>query len=73
MRYENGDLVEQSSGISANPVMLDDVIAQLGALTGTPEFESYGKQIEEITKSSARFTVTEFTPHCSRDKSRRFY
>ena len=41
------------AGKSTDPTLtLDDVIAQLGTLTGDPEFEKYGSFVEEITKKS---------------------
>jgi hypothetical protein len=54
VRYEAGALVEKD-GHASGCVTLDDVIAQLGSLTGLPEFERYGQFVEEITKKLRPF------------------
>lgn len=52
--YHDGKLVDGAQDDVAT-VMLDDVIAQLGGLTGDPEYEKYGQFVEEITKKLRPF------------------
>lgn len=54
VRYSDGNLVDGPDG-SVATVTLDNVIAELGALTGDPEFEKYGQFVEEITKKLRPF------------------
>lgn len=54
IQYLAGNLV-QTTAHTPFLVTLDDVIAALGALTSQLEFESYGPQIEEITKKLRPF------------------
>jgi hypothetical protein len=54
VRYQEGELV-QGEGVGAPCLTLDDVIAQLGTLTGDPEFEKYGPFVEELTKKLRPF------------------
>ena len=54
IRYIDGKLVESES--SHEPlVTLDDVMAQLGALTGIAEFEKYGQAIDEVSRKLRPF------------------
>ena len=54
VRYQAGELV-QGESTAAPTLTLDDVIAQLGTLTGDPEFEKYGAFVEELTKKLRPF------------------
>jgi hypothetical protein len=54
IRYRDGKLVEEKT--NDLPVMtLDDVIAALGTLTGQPEFEKYGKFVDDLSKKLRPF------------------
>ncbi len=54
IRYVDGKLIETESAHEPM-VALDDVMAQLGALTGIPEFEKYGQAIDEISRKLRPF------------------
>jgi type IV secretory pathway VirB4 component len=49
VQYREGKLVEEKTD-EVPLITLDDVIASLGTLTGQPEFEKYGKYIDDLTK-----------------------
>ena len=54
LQYLDGKLVETEA--KHEPlVTLDDVMAQLGALTGIPEFEKYGQAIDDISRKLRPF------------------
>lgn len=54
VKYERGELVAGATDESPS-LTLDDVIAQLGTITGEVEFEKYGAFVEEITKKLRPF------------------
>ena len=54
IKYIDGKLVETESAHEPL-VTLDDIMAQLGALTGFPEFEKYGQAIDEISRKLRPF------------------
>jgi hypothetical protein len=54
IRYIDGKLVEAESAHEPL-VTLDDIMAQLGSLTGMPEFEKYGQAIDEISRKLRPF------------------
>ncbi len=62
VRYVAGELTlpDQSSPGGASrfgvsDVTIDDIVSQLGTLTGLPEFEKYGQAVEELTKKLRPF------------------
>lgn len=56
VRYVKGELIDSdpNMGESAD-VSIDDVISQLGTLTGQPEFEKYGQAVEDLAKKLRPF------------------
>lgn len=57
VRYVGGELLDQGVGAGriSPDLSIDDVIAQLGTLTGQTEFEKYGHAIEDLTKKLRPF------------------
>ena len=57
VRYVEGELLDAAanSSAAANDVQINDVIAQLGTLTGQTDFEKYGQAVEELAKKLRPF------------------
>ena len=57
VRYVAGELLDagKDGGTQSPDVSIDDVIAQLGALTGNPDYEKYGQAVEELAKKLKPF------------------
>ena len=57
VRYVAGELLDATAGAgdAASDVCVDDVISQLGTLTGQPEFEKYGQAVDDLAKKLRPF------------------
>ena len=57
VRYVGGELLDQGVGTGriSSDVSIDDVIAQMGTLTGQTEFEKFGPEIEDLAKKLRPF------------------